>query len=174
MRTGAIDRFPTVPGTESSLAVAATSRSPHISYVIARLERALRKEIGRLVGPRGLSVAQYTTLSILRSRSGLSNAQLARRLWVTPQSMNEVISALERAGLIERVPDVANRRILRTALTPTGRTTLEACDADILAMEQAMLTAVPGEDHDHLVATLENCVSRIGVMSDERRADGIA
>jgi hypothetical protein len=41
-------------------------------------------------------------------------------------------------------------------------------------MEQEMLTAVPGEDHDHLVATLENCVSRIGVMSDERRADGIA
>ena len=174
MGTGAIDRFPTVPGTESSLAVADTSRSPHISYVIARLERALRKEIGRLVGPRGLSVAQYTTLSILRSRSGLSNAQLARRLWVTPQSMNEVISALERAGLIERVPDAANRRILRTALTPTGRATLDACDADILAMEQAMLTAVPGEDHDHLVATLENCVSRIGVMSDERRADGIA
>ena len=163
-----------MPGTESSLAVAATSRSPHISYVIARLERALRKEIGRLVGPRGLSVAQYTTLSILRSRSGLSNAQLARRLWVTPQSMNEVISALERAGLIERVPDAANRRILRTALTPTGRATLDACDADILAMEQAMLTAVPGEDHDHLVATLENCVSRIGVMSDERRTDGIA
>ena len=128
-----------MPGTESSLAVAATSRSPHISYVIARLERALRKEIGRLVGPRGLSVAQYTTLSILRSRSGLSNAQLARRLWVTPQSMNEVISALERAGLIERVPDTANRRILRTALTPTGRATLEACDTDILAMEQEML-----------------------------------
>jgi DNA-binding MarR family transcriptional regulator len=156
------------------LVVAATSRSPHISYVIARLERALRKEIGRLVGPRGLSVAQYTTLSILRSRDGLSNAQLARRLWVTPQSMNEVISALERAGLIERVPDAANRRILRTALTPTGRATLDACDTDILAMEQEMLTAVPGEDHEHLVATLENCVSRIGVMSDERRADGIA
>ena len=105
-------------GTESRVAVAATGRSPHISYVIARLERAVRKEIGRLVGPRGLSVAQYTTLSILRSRSVLSNAQLARRLWVTPQSMNEVISALERAGLIERVPDAGNRRILRTTLTP--------------------------------------------------------
>jgi DNA-binding MarR family transcriptional regulator len=170
----AVDRFSPVPGTEPSVVASAATRSPHVSYVVARLERALRKEIGRLVGPRGLSVAQYTTLSILRSRSGLSNAQLARRLWVTPQSMNEVISALERAGLIERVPDAANRRILRTALTPNGRATLEACDADILAMEQEMLTAVPGEDHDNLVATLENCVSRIGVMSDERRTDGIA
>ena len=161
-----------MPGTESSLAVAATSRSPHISYVIARLERAVRKEIGRLVGPRGLSVAQYTTLSILRSRSGLSNAQLARRLWVTPQSMNEVISALERMGLIERVPDAGNRRILRTALTPVGRDTLAACDADILAMEQRMLAEVSDEGHEQLVATLEGCVRRLGSLSDERRANG--
>ena len=147
---------------------------PRVAYLVGRLEKVLRKRISETLLPFKLSVAQYTTLSILRSRSGLSNAQLARRLWVTPQSMNEVISALERAGLIERVPDTANRRILRTALTPTGRATLDACDTDILAMEQEMLTAVPGEDHDHLVATLENCVSRIGVMSNERRADGIA
>ncbi|MEA2177842.1 MAG: hypothetical protein QOG77_1139 [Solirubrobacteraceae bacterium] len=149
-------------------------RSPHISYVVARLERAVRKEIGRLVGPRGLSVAQYTTLSILRSRSGLSNAQLARRLWVTPQSMNEVISALERMGLIARVPDAGNRRILRTALTPVGKETLAACDADILAMEQMMLGDTDEEAHGRLVTDLEACVRRLNAVSDERRANGVA
>ena len=160
-----------MPGTESSVATAATARSPHISYVIARLERAVRKEIGRLVGPRGLSVAQYTTLSILRSRTGLSNAQLARRLWVTPQSMNEVISALERGGLIERVPDVGNRRILRTALTEHGRETLEACDADILAMEEQMLLGVSPEVQDQLVEALEGCARRLGALADQRSPD---
>jgi DNA-binding MarR family transcriptional regulator len=162
-----------VPGTESSVVAPATARSPHISYVIARLERAVRREIGRLVGPKGLSVAQYTTLSILRSRSGLSNAQLARRLWVTPQSMNEVISALERAGLIERVPDTGNRRILRTALTQTGRATLASCDADILAMEEQMLGDIGPDMHEQLVTALEGCVRRISAVSDERRANGI-
>jgi DNA-binding MarR family transcriptional regulator len=152
----------------------ATGRSPHISYIVARLERAVRREIGRLVGPRGLSVAQYTTLSIMRSRNGLSNAQLARRLWVTPQSMNEVISALERMGLIERVPDAGNRRILRTALTPVGRETLAACDADILAMERRMLGDMGDDEHDQLVATLETCVLRMDSMADERRAQGVA
>jgi DNA-binding MarR family transcriptional regulator len=147
-------------------------RSPHISYVVARLERAVRREIGRLIGPRGLSVAQYTTLSILRSRSGLSNAQLARRLWVTPQSMNEVIAALERMGLIERVPDQGNRRILRTALTVKGRDTLAVCDADILAMEDGMLADLDDDEHERLVAHLERCVRRLGTLTDERRANG--
>jgi DNA-binding MarR family transcriptional regulator len=151
-----------------------TDRTPHISYVVARLERAVRKEIGRLVGPRGLSVAQYTTLSILRSRSGLSNAQLARRLWVTPQSMNEVISALERMDLIHRVPDAGNRRILRTALTPVGRETLAACDAEILEMEGQMLGDIDPVAHEQLVDALEGCIRRINAVSDERRANGVA
>jgi DNA-binding MarR family transcriptional regulator len=162
-----------VPGTKPSVATAATTPSPHISYVIARLERAVRREIGRLVGPKGLSVAQDTTLSILRSRSGLSNAQLARRLWVTPQSMNEVISALERAGLIERVPDSGNRRILRTGLTEKGRETLAVCDSEILAMEREMLADVSPELHDQLVAALEGCVHRLSALSDDRRINGV-
>jgi DNA-binding MarR family transcriptional regulator len=162
-----------VPGTQSTATADAEVRSPHLSYIVARLERAVRKEIGRLVGPRGLSVAQYTTLSILRSRSGLSNAQLARRLWVTPQSMNEVIAALERLGLIERVPDQGNRRILRTALTDKGRETLAACDADILAMEDGMLADLDTSGHEQLVASLEGCIRRIGSLSDERRANGL-
>jgi DNA-binding MarR family transcriptional regulator len=162
-----------VPGTDPSGATTGDVRAPHISYVVARLERALRKEIGRLVGPRGLSVAQYTTLSILRSRSGLSNAQLARRLWVTPQSMNEVISALERMELIQRVPDAGNRRILRTALTPVGRETLAACDAEILEMEARMLGDIGGAEHDQLVDALEGCIQRINA-SEDRRANGVA
>ena len=45
-----------------------------------------------------LSLNQYTTLSVLDQRGGLSNAQLARRSLVSPQSMNEVLLALEQRG----------------------------------------------------------------------------
>ena len=37
-----------------------------------------------------LTLPQYTALSILRRSTGLSNAQLARRTYVTPQAMIEV------------------------------------------------------------------------------------
>ena len=42
--------------------------SPRIGYVIGRLDRALRREIGALVAPFGLTVSKYTALSILRDR----------------------------------------------------------------------------------------------------------
>ena len=70
-------------------------QEPRISYVVARLERAIRQTINERVKPYGLTTLQYTTLSVLGRRGELSNAQLARRAYMTPQSMSEVIDALE-------------------------------------------------------------------------------
>src|SRR5580765_2125201 len=93
---------------------------PRISYVIARLERAVRQAIAERVRPHDLTTLQYTTLSVLGRRGQLSNAQLARRAYMTPQSMSEVIEALERKGLIERNRN-GKGRALPAALTPEGR-----------------------------------------------------
>ena len=81
-----------------------------VSYVIARLDRAIRRGIEERLAPHGLSVSQYTALSVLRNRPGLSNAQLARRTFVTPQAMNEVVASLEDAKLIKREVDPNHRR----------------------------------------------------------------
>src|SRR5580765_1175687 len=98
-----------------------------ISYVIARLERAIRTAINERVREHGLTTLQYTTLSVLGRRGGLSNAQLARRSYMTPQSMSEVIEALEAKGLIERNQHPNHRRVLPAKLTATGVKVLEAC-----------------------------------------------
>lgn len=112
---------------------------PSVCYVIARLERAVRRAIKERVEPYGLTVLQYTTLSVLRRRGELSNAQLARRAFMTPQSMSEVIDALERKGLIERNPHPNHRRVFPAVLTGTGQRVTAACDAEIEALEQEML-----------------------------------
>jgi DNA-binding MarR family transcriptional regulator len=90
---------------------------PNLSYVVARLERAVRREINERVRPHGLTTAQYTTLSILGRGRPLSNAQLARRAYMTPQSMSETIEALETRALIKRRASPEHRRVLPATLT---------------------------------------------------------
>jgi len=131
---------------------------PRFSYVVGRLDRALRRELDRRLEPFGLSWPQYTALSVLQRTSGLSNAQLARRCYVTPQSMHQVIDALERAGYVERAPSSAHRRVLETRLTASGLAELRACDAAIEQMEEEMLTDVPEGRREALVADLMSCV----------------
>ena len=67
---------------------------PRLSYVIGRVERVLRRRITAAVEPSGLTLPAYTALSVLRVQDGLSNAQLARHSFVTPQSMSEVLTLL--------------------------------------------------------------------------------
>jgi DNA-binding MarR family transcriptional regulator len=114
-------------------------QEPRISYVIARLERAVRLAISQRVKPYGLTTLQYTTLSVLGRRGELSNAQLARRAYMTPQSMSEVIDALEKKGLIERNPHPNHRRVFPAALTDEGRRVLAACDTAVDELEREML-----------------------------------
>jgi DNA-binding MarR family transcriptional regulator len=136
--------------------------TPRISYVVGRLDRALRREIGALVAPHGLTVPQYTALSILRDRAGLSNAQLARRSYVTPQSMNEVIAKLERDGFVARSPAANHGRVLEMTLTPAGHDVLQRCDDAVTEMESRMLADLDDDTRAQLLKALKDCVHRLG------------
>lgn len=133
-----------------------------LSYVIGRLDRALRRHLDKGVRPFGLTAFQYTLLSILAVRSGLSNAQLARRSLISPQSMSEVLLGLERKGFILRRADPAHGRILRVELTPAGREAVAACRKVVDEIEERMLRGLPAARREALARDLRRCVQNLG------------
>lgn len=52
-------------------------------YLVKRLELAIRARMDEVLRPHGLTTLQFTALTALRDRDGLSSAQLARRSFVT-------------------------------------------------------------------------------------------
>jgi DNA-binding MarR family transcriptional regulator len=78
---------------------------PRLTYLIKRLQMAERARMEDALHAHRVTVHQYTALSLLERRDGLSSAQLARRHFVTPQAMNQLVATLEREGLIRREPD---------------------------------------------------------------------
>ncbi|MGH8229828.1 MAG: MarR family winged helix-turn-helix transcriptional regulator [Steroidobacteraceae bacterium] len=117
----------------------AAAAQARIAYSVGRLERALRRELGRATRRFGLTVAQYTALSVLEARGELSNAQLARRSFVTPQAMHEIVLAMARKAIVAREPDAHHGRIVRIALTREGERVLRQCDAAAERVEERML-----------------------------------
>jgi DNA-binding MarR family transcriptional regulator len=146
----------------TSAAVRASGREPTISYVMGRLDLALRRNLAEGLASVGVTLPQYTALSVLRQRGALSNAQLARRVLITPQSTIKVIAALDKKGLITRVPDPDHGRILRTLLTPNGQDVLEACDRVAAQVEARMLDELSPEERATLHAGLKACVRNLG------------
>jgi DNA-binding MarR family transcriptional regulator len=74
--------------------------SARISYLIKWVERGVRSGLDTALSALNVTTPEYTTLSVLRHRSGLSSAQLARRAFVSAQAMNQLVVSLERYGWI--------------------------------------------------------------------------
>jgi DNA-binding MarR family transcriptional regulator len=143
---------------------------PRLSYVIGRLDHAIRRHLSEHLTQLGVTLPEYTALSVLRRGGELSNAQLSRRVLVTPQSAIKVITGLERKGLIERQPDPDHGRILRARITKEGGALLDACDRVADAMEADMLEGLSAKEREQLSSALKTCLQGLGAgLSAERR-----
>lgn len=142
-----------------SIETGSSAAEPRISYAVARLERAVRAAIAERVRPHGLTTLQYTTLSVLeRHGAPLSNAQLARRAYMSPQSMSEVIDALEKKGLIRRNPHPNHGRQLPATLTAKGRRVLVDCERMVDEMEGVMLADLTARQQTAFREALKSAV----------------
>lgn len=125
--------------------------------MIGRVERVLRRRITAAIEPMGLTLPAYTALSVLRVQDGLSNAQLARRSFVTPQSMSEVLMLLVERGYVRRKAEPGHGRVLRTELTKAGSRALELCDRAVDAVEREMLGDLDAAEASDLRDVLIRC-----------------
>jgi DNA-binding MarR family transcriptional regulator len=127
---------------------------PRLSYAVAFLERSLRRMLAEALSPFDLTLAHYTVLSLLGIRDALSNAQLARRAYVTPQAMSEIVRYLEKRDLVVRAPSPDHARIHPATLTARGRSVLGKCDEAVDLVEQQMVSDAAVPDGADLVQTL--------------------
>jgi DNA-binding MarR family transcriptional regulator len=142
---------------------AAASTEPGVSYAVARLHQRVFAGVTERVARHGLTTLQFTTLSVL-SRHGapLSTSQLARRAFMTPQSMSEVIHALERKGLIKRNPHPNHRRTLPATLTAKGRRVLATCEEAVSEFEDSMLDGFAEKDRAAFLDMVKAAVRNLG------------
>jgi len=143
------------------LTAAAADRGPQLSYLVGRLNRALRRRLTELLRPYDLSIAQYTTLSVLSTRGQLSNAQLASRAFMSPQAMNEVVQGLETRKLIARQPSASHGRIVELLLTERGIEAKKSCDAGVAKLEKAMLAELTSAEAESLRMALIACAQAL-------------
>ncbi|MFF3228213.1 MarR family winged helix-turn-helix transcriptional regulator [Nocardia suismassiliense] len=103
---------------------------------------ALRAAMEDALRPLGMSVTHYSCLELLAQRPGLSNSELARGAFVTRQSMNVLLQALEREGHVTRPAQAPVGKVLPTRLTPRGRRKLEKASAAVRSVELRMLAGL--------------------------------
>ena len=117
-----------------------------LGYLLKEASSALRTAMEEVLRPLGMTVTHYSCLELLAQRPGLSNSELARGAFVTRQSMNVLLQALERDGSVTRPAEAPVGKALPARLTPAGRRRLAAATAAVRGVELRMLSGMSEAD----------------------------
>jgi DNA-binding MarR family transcriptional regulator len=131
-----------------------TATAVALSAALRRLRARLRREsppaLAELTMPQALALARIV------EEGPISNAALAAREYLRPQSMHEVVLSLQSRGLVRRRADPDDRRRLPIVATPRGRRVVSeltglrhrwlasAIERDLSAAEKEMLAIAAG------------------------------
>lgn len=104
-----------------------TSHDPmrEIVYLIRKLMRAGELYSKELDKKYKVSAPQLAALNVLLQGGAMPLSQIARQIMVDSSTLTGVIDRLEQKGLVSRLRNDADRRIIRIELTPAGQTLAE-------------------------------------------------
>ncbi|MCG3751004.1 MULTISPECIES: MarR family winged helix-turn-helix transcriptional regulator [Amycolatopsis] len=132
-----------------------------LGYLLKETSSALRAAMEEVLRPLGMTVTHYSCLELLAQRPGLSNSELARGTFVTRQSMNVLLQALERDGYVTRPAEAPVGKALPARLTPRGRRSLEKASAAVRAVEVRMLSGLTEAEQSDAFRILRSMASSL-------------
>ena len=91
-----------------------------LRLAMAGLSRRLRKD-----WPDELTPSRVTALATVAAGEPLAVGELAKRMAVSTPTVSHIVDALDKQGLIARLPDPHDRRICRLTTSDAGAELLE-------------------------------------------------
>lgn len=125
-----------------------------LRVAVIRLYRRLRQQ-----SLAGISPAQASALGSVNRLGTPTLGELAAVEQVQPPTMTKIAAQMEEAGLVVRVADQADRRVVRVKLTPQGRRQIERIrqlERTYLSSQLAGLAPEERAAATELVALLEH------------------
>ena len=117
-----------------------------VGFLLKRVQQAFRSQMDTALAVNGLTTPQYAVLAHLRETPGLSNAELARRSFVTAPTMIRIVQDLEKLDYLARTKNINHQRVVDMTLTPKGKTVLNLCDSKVSLIQKRMLSGMSDSD----------------------------
>lgn len=129
---------------------------------LQRTSAVLLRSVARELESHDLSPAQYNTLRILRGAApdALTCGEIGERLVSPGPDVTRLLDRLEKQGLIQRLRDEKDRRIVRAGITDKGLSLLDEIDPPVDRVLRESLGHLGEKDLQTLVRLLERARER--------------
>ena len=113
-------------------------------------------------GITGIQAAQYRVLGVLMKAGTLPMSEIGRRLYISKPYMTALIDTLIKEGLVERRPDLADRRVINISITEQGKKHLKQSITLYKNDLKDLLSTLDEHDLEELCASLESLKAILG------------
>lgn len=112
-----------------------------IGYLLWQTAHLVNREMSAALQPFGLTPAQFAALVHTGREPGVSAAELARRINLTPQSIQTALRPLIERRWMERRPHPVHRRVLGNFLTDAGLTATQQAGGAVASADARISAA---------------------------------
>jgi len=98
------------------------------------------------------------------SQANMTMSELAKSLMMTKPQSTHLVDGLVALGLVERRPDVTDRRVIHVALTDKGRILLEGMKQKVKDNTKIRLACLTAEEINQMSLALETLRNIVGKL----------
>src|SRR6266850_1755703 len=138
-----------------------------VGHQVKRVQQELRMVMDQALKKQGLTTPQYAALFAIEQESTASNAKLAKRCFVTPQTMIRIVGLLYQGGFIEKTDDLDHGRIIQISLTGKGKRVLATSHKAIRDIEKRMLAGFSKQELAAFRSRLDQCLKNLIMLRHE-------
>lgn len=118
----------------------------YLGYLLRQAQVAHRQNMEHALAGTGLTLPQFSVLTMLAAYPGASGADLARLSLLTPQTVSVIVANLERSAAVARRAHAVHGRIQHLDVTPAGAQLLARCRARVNAVDAALRSGLSAQD----------------------------
>jgi DNA-binding MarR family transcriptional regulator len=139
-----------------------------IGHLLKNLHLSVRQSVEEALRVQriDMSLPHFMALLTLESEPGIPGAELARRGFVTAQTMNTILRRLEREGDIQREPHPQRSRADSWYLTKNGQARLKRARVIVEAVWSRILSVLKPAEMKQMQSMLERCIRGMDVEPD--------
>lgn len=139
--------------------------TPSLAQLINRASRALARDADNALKPLGLRYAQVPVLALLHEGPELTQKELAEATGIEQPSMAQLLTRMDRDGLIHRTPHPRDARSQAIALAPGTDAQLNDAHQRLADLDGRAVAGFTSEEID----TLKYLLTRVGDNLDRKK-----
>jgi len=112
--------------------------SASITHLLHRAQQAAINASAEGLADKGLTIRQFAVLAALNDEDGQSQSDLVRVTGIDRSTLADMVSRMEKSGLVKRIKSKEDARAKAVSLTPDGQKAYEVAAPEVIEADRVL------------------------------------